>query len=134
MFMKKLLFLSFIFIYTGASAQKVDKIFVNLYTDSLKKGTFNYINIDGQLSNGNYMPLDSTNIIFWASEGKFYGNELWIDKNIKGESVFIKIVLRDNPKITKEFTMFVKKKSDDAKLPTNEEILNPTKYKKKTKN
>ena len=134
MFMKKLLLLSFIFIYTGASAQKVDKIFVNLYTDSLKKGTFNYINIDGQLSNGNYMPLDSTNIIFWASEGKFYGNELWIDKNIKGESVFIKIVLRDNPKISKEFTMFVKKKPDDTKLPTNEEILNPTKYKKKNKN
>ena len=134
MFMKKLLLLSFIFIYTGASAQKVDKIFVNLYTDSLKKGTFNYINIDGQLTNGTYMPLDSTNIIFWASEGKFYGNELWIDKNIKGESVFIKIVLRDNPKISKEFTMFIKKKPDDTNLPTNEEILNPTKYKKKNKN
>ena len=132
--MKKLLLLSFIFIYTAASSQKVDKIFVNLYTDSLKKGTFNYINIDGQLSNGNYMPLDSTNIVFWASEGKFSGNDLWIDKNITRESVFIKIVLRDNPKITKEFTMFIKKKPDDIKLLTNEEILNPTKYKKKNKN
>ena len=29
------------------------------------------------------MPLDSTHIIFWASDGKFYGNTLLIDKDFK---------------------------------------------------
>ena len=37
-------------------AQKVDSIFFHLYTDSLKKGQYNYINIDGKLSDGRWMP------------------------------------------------------------------------------
>ena len=40
-------------------AQQVDSIFLNLYTDSLKKGQHNYINVDGKLSNGKWMPLTS---------------------------------------------------------------------------
>lgn len=129
--LKKLLLIPLLFIVAFASAQKVESIYANLYTDSLKKGTFNYINIDGLLSNGKYMPLDSTQIIFWSSDGKFHGNELWVDKDFKKESVFIKAVLRSNPKLSKEFTMFIKKKIDDEKLPTSEEILKPNKSKKK---
>lgn len=121
---KKLLLLSFIFISCGVQAQKIDSIFVNLYTDSLKKGTYNYINVDGQLSNGRYIPLDSTQIIFWASEGKFSGNSLWLDKDFKHEKVFIKVVLRRNPQISKEFTVYIKKKPDDEKLKTAEELMN----------
>ena len=34
------------------SAQNLDSIFFNLYTDSLKKGTYNYINVDGQFTDG----------------------------------------------------------------------------------
>ena len=131
MYLKKLVLFTFIFISAFASAQKVDSMYVNLYTDSLKRGTYNYINIDGLLSNGTYLPLDSTHIILWASDGKFRGNELWLDKNINRESVFIKVVLRQNPRITKEFTMFVKKKPDDDKLPSEGEIINQLKKKNK---
>ncbi|MEO6720710.1 MAG: hypothetical protein ABIN67_10090, partial [Ferruginibacter sp.] len=69
--MKKLLL--FLLIISGSivKAQKIDSIYVNLYTDSLKKGTYNYINVDGRLSNGSYLPLDSSQIIFKASAGKF---------------------------------------------------------------
>jgi hypothetical protein len=115
---------AFIFISLFARAQKIDSIFVNLYTDSLKKGTYNYINVDGQLSNGSYMPLDSTQIIFWASDGRFFGNSLWLDKDFKYEKVFIKVVLRRNSSISKEFTVYIKKKPDDEKLKTAEELLN----------
>ena len=80
-----------------AKAQKVEKIYVNLYTDSLKKGTYNYINIDGQLSNGKYLPLDSTHLIFWASAGRFNGNSLWIDKDIADKKVDLKVSLRSDP-------------------------------------
>lgn len=124
---------AFIFISTVVSAQKVENIYVNLYTDSLKKGTYNYINVDGLLSNGNYIPLDSSHLIFRSSAGKFHGNELWIDKDFDKESVDIKIILKENTKINKEFTMFIKKKPNDEILPTKEEILNQrsTKTKKK---
>ena len=70
----------------------MESIYVNLYTDSLKKGTFNYINIDGKLSNGKYLPLDSTHLIFWASAGKFSGNSLWIDRNFTPQKVDIKVI------------------------------------------
>ena len=114
-----------------AKAQKIENIFVNLYTDSLKKGTYNYINVDGLLSNGKYMPLDSTHIIFWASDGKFYGNSLWIEKDFKNEKVYIKVVLKENPLISKEFTMYIKKKPDDEKLKTSEELLKEMENKSK---
>jgi hypothetical protein len=117
-------------------AQKIENIFINLYTDSLKKGTYNYINVDGQLANGKYMPLDSSHIIFWATEGKFHGNSLWIDKDFKPDRVLIKVVLKENHQLNKEFTMYVKKKPDDEKLKSEEELLNnmQTKSKKKKKN
>lgn len=131
--LKKFLFLYFVFISAFAKAQKIEKIFVNLYTDSLKRGTYNYINVDGQLSNGKYIPLDSSQIIFHASEGKFYGNNLWIDKDFKNEKVFIKVVLKEDSKLSKEFTMYIKQKPDNEKLPTSEEILKEKKMKKKKK-
>ena len=132
--LKKILLLPIIFISAFATAQKVENIFVNLYTDSLKKGTHNYINVDGQLADGRYIPLDSSHIIFSASDGKFQGNNLWIEKDFKNEKVNIKVVLKENPKINKEFTMFIKKKPDDEILKTSDELFGDTKVKRKKKN
>lgn len=112
-----------------AKAQKVENIYVNLYTDSLKKGTYNYINIDGQLSNGKYLPLDSTYLIFWASAGSFNGNSLWIDRDITAPKVDIKVSLRNNPAMVKEFTIYIKQAPDPA-LKTMDEIMNKSKNKK----
>ena len=121
--LKKTLLLSFVLCSLFAKAQKVENIYVNLYTDSLKKGTFNYINIDGQLSDGKYLPLDSTHLIFWASAGKFSGNSLWIDRDFAPEKVNIKVSLRNNPALYKEFTIYVKQKPD-PELKTMDEIMN----------
>ena len=44
--MKKIVLSTFILITTFAKAQKIESIHINLYTDSLKKGTYNYINVD----------------------------------------------------------------------------------------
>ena len=112
----------------AANAQKVESIYVNLYTDSLKKGTFNYINIDGRLSNGKYLPLDSTHLIFWSSAWKFNGNSLWIDPNFAEEKVNIKVKLRNNPALFKEFTIYIKKKTD-PELKTMDELMNKPKTK-----
>ena len=122
--MKKFTLAFCIAITTTAKAQKIDSIYVDLYTDSLKKGTYNYINVDGLLSTGKYIPLDSTDILFSASAGKFYGNNLWIDKNFTLEKVSIKAILRKDPSLYKEFDIYIKKKPDDEHLRTTGEILN----------
>jgi len=117
----------------GLKAQKVEKIFVNLYTDSLKKGTFNYINIDGQLSNGKYIPLDSTHLIFRASAGKFNGNSLWIDRDFTGDKVDFKVIFRNDPSQFKEFSIYIKKKPD-PELKTVEQLMKEEKKKTKQGN
>ena len=127
--MKKYLLLLFILSSLYTKAQKVESIYVNLYTDSLKKGTFNYINIDGKLSNGNFLPLDSTDLIFWSSAGKFSGNNLWINGNFAADKVDIKVTLRSNPSLSKEFSIYIKRKPD-PELKTLEEIMNKSKSKK----
>jgi len=121
--LKQFLFLQLMIIGGLANAQKVENLYVNLYTDSLKKGTYNYINIDGKLSSGKFIPLDSTDILFSSSDGRFSGNSLWIDQDFKKEKVSIKAVLKSNPSMYKEFTMYIKKKPNDEKLKTLDELM-----------
>jgi hypothetical protein len=106
----------------GLNAQQVDSIYFNLYTDSLKKGTHNYINVDGKLSNGKWMPLTSKEIQFSSSDCKFSGNELIIPNDFATEKVRVKAVLKSNPALWLERTIWIKKKPD-GELPTKEEIL-----------
>lgn len=121
---KTILFL-LIFTYSKKKliAQKIDSIYIHLYTDSLKKGSYNYINVDGLLQNGKYIPLDTNHIIFSSSAGEFSGNSLVLPFYFSEEKVDITISLK-NSDISKTFTMYVKRKEDQA-LPTIEEISKP---------
>ncbi len=110
-------------------AQKIDSIYINLYTDSLKKGSYNYINVDGLLQNGKYIPLDTSHIIFSSSAGVFSGNSLVLPFDFTEEKVDIRVVLK-NTTIQKDFTMYVKRK-EEAPLPTLEEIYAPPARKKR---
>jgi hypothetical protein len=121
--MRKAFVIVLIFAFAESKSQKLDSIFVNLYTDSLKKGTYNYINVDGLYSNGSYLPLDSTDLVFAASHGKFYGNSLWIEPDTKEEKVNISILMRKNNKVKKEFVIYIKQHEDNEPLKTNEEYL-----------
>ena len=131
--MKYLFILHFSTSYFFAGAQKIDSIYVNLYTDSLKKGTFNYINIDGKLSNGRYLPLDSNYIAFVSSDGKFTGNDLWIPKDFKKEKVTIKAILLSDRSICKTFTLYIKK-VPDPELKSEQQLLEEMKTSKRSKN
>ena len=104
-------------------AQKIDSISFHLYTDSLKKGTHNYINVDGKTSDGKWKPLTAKDITFTASYGTFEGNELILPAEPAVEKLTIKVVLKSNPALWKEITIWVKKKPDDEFLPTTDEIL-----------
>ena len=104
-------------------AQKVENIYFNLYTDSLKKGVHNYINLDAKLSNGKYLPLNYNKIVFSSNAGVWEGNCLIIDSSYTRDSVEISAYYKENPKLTKKITLFIKKNPDDAELMTEEEFL-----------
>ena len=122
--MRKLLY---IFLITGtflqAQSQKVQSITFNLYTDSLKKGFYNYINVDGKMSDGNWQPLDSSIITFSASTGFFKGNDLFIDSSFTGDKVIVRATLKSNPAIKKDTIIYIRKRGFDEPLKSSEEIL-----------
>ena len=109
-------------------------MFVNLYTDSLKKGTYNYINIDGLLSNGGYMPLDAACLTFKSSAGKFTGKNLWIDADFKEVKVTVEVTLKPKPEQKKIFDIYIKQKPDGPLRSIQEVMDDMKKQKKKNKN
>ena len=117
------LLLIFKIVSPGLAAQSFDSLYVNLYTDSLKKGTHNYINIEGITSEGRVLPLDTNHIAFTSNYGTFYGNSLWIDSSCANDSVTITVTLKEKTPISKTFVVFIKKNEDTDLLPTEEEVI-----------
>jgi hypothetical protein len=124
----------FLFFSTPVFSQKIDSISFHLYTDSLKKGQHNYINVDGKLSNGQWQPLTSKEIQFSASVCEFQGNDLVVPADFKEEKIKIKAELKSNPAIRKEVTIWIKKIPDPDSLPGPDQVLKNTTPKKRKKN
>ncbi|MGC4038261.1 MAG: hypothetical protein QM764_20025 [Chitinophagaceae bacterium] len=122
--MKILLLFSVLLISYFGNAQKIDSIYFHLYTDSLKKGVHNYINVDGKTSEGRWLPLTAKEIQFSSNYGKFDGNDLILPIDFKEEKLTVKAVLKRDTALTKEITIWIKQKPDDENLPTADEILN----------
>jgi hypothetical protein len=132
---KKIIFsLAFVLVIIIVKAQKIDSIYFHLYTDSLKKGTYNYINVDGKLSNGSWKPLTAREIEFSSSDCRFSDNELVIPADFKNEKITIKAVLKSNPSVSIEKTVWIKKKPDPEILPDKEEIMRDMHKPKKNRN
>ncbi len=120
------LFFCFVVAAKLVSAQKIDSIYFHLYTDSLKKGFYNYINVDGKTADGAWLPLTAEEIIFSTSKDsglRFQNNDLFIDSAYSKPTVTVKAVLKSDPKIWKEVTIYIRKRGFDEPLKTNEEIL-----------
>jgi hypothetical protein len=127
--LKKLYTILFLFLLAGlkmaqAQAVQVDSIYFHLYTDSLKKGVHNYINVDGKLNNGRWQPLMAKDLTFWCSYGRFEGNSLIIDSSYKEPKVTVKATLKANPAIWREVTIYLKTVDTVERLRTVDEILN----------
>jgi hypothetical protein len=118
---------------TLTKAQKVDSIYFHLYTDSLKKGTYNYINVDGKLSDGRWLPLSTKELEFSSNAGKFEGNSLFIDSSFKDPKVTIKATLKQNPSMWKEVTIYIKTTAETERLKTVDELMEGWKKDSKTK-
>ncbi|MFT3844107.1 MAG: hypothetical protein QM725_03570 [Lacibacter sp.] len=130
--MRKYLLLSvLLFLSHFLKAQKIDSLFFNLYTDSLKKGSWNYINVDAKLSNGNYMPLTNQHLNFKVSAGKLEGNSIWLDWDFKPQFITVDIELKKNPSVKKSITIWVKKNDEQLNAPVQDSLLQ--KINKRTK-
>lgn len=110
-------------------AQQVDSIAFHLYTDSLKKGTHNYINVDGLQSNGRWLPLSDKQVDFSSTGGHFSGNDLVLSADFAAEKVTITATLKTNKQIKVSTTVWIKK-LPDPELPANPSD-NSTRYKKR---
>jgi hypothetical protein len=121
----KKIYLLFIFsaVCQLSFAQKIESIAFNLYTDSLKKGFYNYISVDGRYEDGRWQPLDSSTIVFSANAGYFKGNDLFIDSSYARDSIVVKAALKANPTIWKEVIIYIRKRPFNEPLKTNEEVL-----------
>ena len=122
--MKK--FLTIIFIFCAghsATAQKLDSLFFNLYTDSLKKGTYNYINVDGKYSDGRYLPLTAKELVFSCNAGKFEGNSLFLDSSVRIDKVVVKVALKSDSSVSRERTIYIKKYESTEGLKTMKEVM-----------
>lgn len=95
-----------------ANAQELEKLYVNLYTDSLKRGTWNYINVDGQFSNGRFLPLDATHLFYQSSAGEFDGNKLWLPDTLTVQQVHIQVKGKKNHALEARFTVGIKQLPD----------------------
>lgn len=133
--MKSLLFILLVTLSFAAKSQKVDSIYFNLYTDSIKKGVYNYINVDGKMTTGAFLPLMSDEVQLTSSAGKWEGNSIFIEQTSKVDSVEIVAVLKSRPEVKKSVIIYVKKIEVEPPLKTEEELMNKWgKRKGKTRN
>ncbi len=113
----------FLFGVGRLQAQKIDSLFFNLYTDSLKKGSWNYINVDAKLSNGKYIPLTTDQLEFKVSNGKLQGNSVWIDWTFPDDSVVVEVTLKKDAAVKRSITIWIKKKDEQLNAPVNDSLL-----------
>lgn len=100
------------FSFSALRAQRVESIHFHLYTDSLKKGTHNYINVDGKLGDGNWKPLTAKELDFKTDYGKFEGNDLILPDSPNVVKVTITATLKSDKDKTKQITIWIKQKPD----------------------
>lgn len=127
-----LLATAFILVQKHTTAQRLDSLYLNLYTDSLKRGTHNYINIDGLYSNGKVLPVPDAALRFQSSYGTFKGNCLILPQVVTVNKLSITVSAKDNPLLSKTVQLYIKQKPDDEILKTPDEILGKPKPKKST--
>jgi hypothetical protein len=121
--MKIYLLILLAFVSFASKAQKVESIHFNLYTDSLKRGVHNYINVDGKLSTGSFYPLMASEVVFSSSTGRWEGNSIIIDSAYKRDSVVITASLKANPSVSKNVVIYMKKSLYEGEIKTEKELL-----------
>jgi hypothetical protein len=116
----------------AAVCQTIDSIAFHLYTDSLKKGVHNYINVDGLQSGGRWLPLTDKDLRFKSNAGNFEGNNLVIDRNFTGEKVIVTATYIRNTKLSVTTTIYIKVLADEGTIVINADTVPAASTQKKS--
>lgn len=131
--MRTLLLLVVVLLISGQlNAQKIDSIRFRLYTDSLKRGSYNYINVEGLYHGGRWLPLDTAQLIFTTSSGTLYGCSIWIPWESRQGKLDVQATLKQDTSQQLFAILYIKTVDDTSGLKTMEDVLQtPTSTKKK---
>ena len=100
-----------------SNGPKLRRLYFNLYTDSLKPVLNYYVNVEGETVDGNYLPLDTTDILLTASWGQMQGNEWIIPAVLMRDSVTFYASSRQNPALSDRITIWIQKRKDPRDNP-----------------
>lgn len=93
------------------------RVYFNPYTDSIKTVLNYYVNVEGEYSDGSYLPLDSSTVELRCDHGVLEGNAWVIPKKIDFEKVTFTAVSRENPQLRDTVTLWIQKWKDPRDAP-----------------
>lgn len=91
---------------------RLRRIYFNPYTDSIKTVLNYYVNVEGEFSDGSYLPLDTADIFLRCDNGTLAGNEWLIPKKIDFENVTFIAEARANPRLRDTITIWIQRWKD----------------------
>lgn len=110
---------------TAQRGPQVRRIYFNLYTDSIKTQLNYYVNVEAEMSNGSYLPMDTSMIAISADQGRMAGNEWIAPKQIGFDRVRFTARLRSDPAVSTDITVFLKRAIDPRDDPAAGDIEMP---------
>ncbi len=110
----------------------LEKIQLNLFTDSIKPDVPFYLNTEGHFSSGNVYPLDTEKLRFYVSAGTLTGNVLRLpEEDSSTKKILIKSTFKWDEDITDSAVVPVKIHIKAFHLPTEGELLQQWKKKRR---
>lgn len=103
------------------------------YTDSLKRGEYFYLNVEGIYSSGRILPLDTSRIRFTVKGAELRGQDVLLDRNdTTTKFISAEAVYRLNSSMKISTVIPVKQAPDDPSLLIKDEreVLKPSRKKK----
>jgi len=97
---------------TAMTKPKLKRIYFNLYTDSIKTILNYYVNVEGEYSNGQVLPMDTSVIRIIADRGIMSGNEWIAPKKSDFEKVTFHAIAKDDLRINDRVTVWLKRAKD----------------------
>lgn len=92
--------------------RRLVRVYFNPYTDSIKTVLNYYVNVEGEYSDGSFLPLDTAEIFLRSDVGAMTGNEWVIPKKIDFEKVTFTATSRANPQLRATTTLWIQKWKD----------------------
>lgn len=110
---------------TAQRGQQVRRIYFNLYTDSIKTQLNYYVNVEAEMSNERYLPMDTSMIEIVADRGRMSGNEWIPPQRIDFDRVRFTVRLKGDPSMRAETTVFLKRTIDPRDDPSYGDVEMP---------